>query len=66
MDGPRISIGAHARLRPRWGRGRGAVAEDLNRLNRELGKCVDEIRAAGGGGRRVRAMFQDVYAEPIA
>jgi hypothetical protein len=43
-----------------WGRGRGAVAQDLNRLNYEVRLVREEIRAAGGGGPRVRAMYRDV------
>jgi hypothetical protein len=42
------------------GRGRAAAARDLNRLNYEVRLVRDEIRAAGGGGPRVRAMYRDV------
>ena len=58
VDGPRISI---SRGDDRgWGRGRGAIAQDLHRLNREVRQMSFEIRSAGGGSPRVRAMFRDV------
>ncbi len=57
IDGPRISIGRGDDRG--WGRGRGAIAQDLNRLNREVRFMRDEIRAAGGGPR-IWAMFRDV------
>jgi hypothetical protein len=61
VDGPRISIGRGDDDRGGgWGRGRAAVAHDLNRLNREVRQVSHEIRAAGGGGPRVRVMFRDV------
>jgi hypothetical protein len=72
VEGPRISIGRGYDRDERgyeydergsdrgWGRGRGAVARDLNRLNNEVRLVREEIRAAGGGGPRVRAMYRDV------
>ena len=60
-DGPRISIGRGED--PRWhrgGRGRAAIASELGRLNREVRIVREEIREAGGGGRRARAMFHDI------
>ncbi|HEX8618665.1 MAG TPA: hypothetical protein VF911_13865 [Thermoanaerobaculia bacterium] len=54
-DGPRVSIDL-GRGRDRGGR----AAYDLDRLNREVRIMREEIRAAGGGGRRVRAMYSQV------
>ena len=56
-DGPRVSID----LGRGRDRGRGErTAYDLDRLNREVRITREEIRDAGGGGRRVRAMYSQV------
>ena len=75
VEGPRISIGrgddgrydrgydGYDRDRGDergWGRGGGGIARDLQRLNYEVRQMREEIRAAGGGGPRVRAMYRDV------
>lgn len=66
VEGPRISIGRgddrgdYRGDERGWGRGRGQIAQDLNRLNHEVRQMREEIRAAGGGGPRVRAMYRDV------
>jgi Ni/Co efflux regulator RcnB len=62
-DGPRVSVDLD-RGRD-WDRDRdrdrgGRSAYDLDRLNREVRIMREEIRAAGGGGRRVRAMYSQV------
>jgi hypothetical protein len=64
-EGPRVSIDlGRGRNDDRdfdRDRGRGGrAAYDLDRLNREVRLVREEIRDAGGGGRRVRAMYSQV------
>ena len=62
-EGPRISVDLGGRDRGDrgdWGNRGGRTAADLARLNREVRIVREEIRDAGGGGRRVRAQYSEV------
>ncbi len=55
IDGPAIVV-----ERGRGGYRDGRLANDIERLNREVRRTREDIRLAGGGGRRIRAEFQRV------